>query len=165
MLAPLRTLSTRALPRAMASRVAVARAVVQVRKYGVPATPAGFSGLQSVPGAVENVGTPVQPKPYTEGGKLWPSADEAIKDLKSGSLILSAGFGLCGTAETIITALHNRPDIKDLTVVSNNAGNVGAGGLCECFSCWSSGRRTPISHVLSWFSVATVHHDAIKIKN
>jgi 3-oxoacid CoA-transferase len=113
-------------------RVAAARAHAQVRYYNpIPAVPAGFSGLDSVPGAVENVGTPVAVKPYTEGGKLWPSADEAIKDLKPGSLVLSAGFGLCGTAETIITAIHDRPDIDNLTVVSNNAGNMGAGGLCE----------------------------------
>jgi hypothetical protein len=30
--------------------------------------------------------------------KLFKSADEAVADLKSGSTILSAGFGVCGTA-------------------------------------------------------------------
>jgi 3-oxoacid CoA-transferase len=30
---------------------------------------------------------------------------------------------LCGTAETIITALHKRTDLKDMTGVSNNAGD------------------------------------------
>lgn len=30
--------------------------------------------------------------------KVFKDADEAVKDLKSGSLVLSAGFGLCGTA-------------------------------------------------------------------
>lgn len=30
--------------------------------------------------------------------KLFKDADEAVADLKSGSTILSAGFGLCGTA-------------------------------------------------------------------
>lgn len=29
---------------------------------------------------------------------MFKTADEAVKDLKSGSTILSAGFGLCGTA-------------------------------------------------------------------
>ncbi|KAM0751468.1 succinyl-CoA:3-ketoacid-coenzyme A transferase-like protein [Meredithblackwellia eburnea MCA 4105] len=61
--------------------------------------------------------------------KVWSSADEAVKDIKSGSMILSAGFGLCGTAETIITAIANRPELKNLTAVSNNAGNSGDGGL------------------------------------
>ena len=37
------------------------------------------------------------------------------------------GFGLCGTAETIITALHARSDLRDLTGVSNNAGDGIAG--------------------------------------
>lgn len=30
--------------------------------------------------------------------KLYKNADEAVKDIQSGSTILSAGFGLCGTA-------------------------------------------------------------------
>lgn len=30
--------------------------------------------------------------------KVFQDADEAVADLKSGSTILSAGFGLCGTA-------------------------------------------------------------------
>jgi 3-oxoacid CoA-transferase len=29
---------------------------------------------------------------------LFRDADAAVKDLKSGAVILSAGFGLCGTA-------------------------------------------------------------------
>lgn len=32
--------------------------------------------------------------------KLWDSADHAVADVKSGSTILSAGFGLCGVAGT-----------------------------------------------------------------
>ncbi|WWD19720.1 hypothetical protein CI109_104184 [Kwoniella shandongensis] len=60
--------------------------------------------------------------------KVWPDAHSAIKDIKSGDVILSAGFGLCGTAETIIHAIKNS-DLKDLTVVSNNAGNAGTFGL------------------------------------
>lgn len=144
----LRTLSTRALPRASAMRVVAARAHAhaQVRYYNpIPAVPAGFSDLKSVPGKVENVGEPVEPKSYKDGGKLWPSADEAIKDLKSGSLVLSAGFGLCGTAETLIHAIYDRPDIKDLTVVSNNAGNMGAGGLCEFCRGLSLGHERGLS--------------------
>lgn len=30
--------------------------------------------------------------------KLFKDADEAVADLKSGSVILSSGFGLCGVA-------------------------------------------------------------------
>ncbi|KAK5465289.1 hypothetical protein LTS15_001852 [Exophiala xenobiotica] len=63
--------------------------------------------------------------------KLFKDADEAVADLKSGSTIFSAGFGLCGTAETIIAAIHRRgvDSLNNLTAVSNNAGAAGAGGL------------------------------------
>jgi 3-oxoacid CoA-transferase len=83
--------------------------------------------LDSVPGPAENIGTPAVD---TSKGKVWASADEAISDIKSGSLVLSAGFGLCGTAETIIEAIARNPEIKDLTGMSNNAGD-GVYGLGE----------------------------------
>lgn len=43
-------------------------------------------------------------------------------------MILSGGFGLCGTPDTLIQALAKRKDVKNLTGVSNNAG-VGDKGL------------------------------------
>ena len=63
--------------------------------------------------------------------KLFDSADEAVKDVQSGSTILSAGFGLCGVAETLIQALQKRgtESLHSLTAVSNNAGIEGVGGL------------------------------------
>ncbi|KAL3490904.1 hypothetical protein BJX62DRAFT_131649 [Aspergillus germanicus] len=63
--------------------------------------------------------------------KLFKNADEAVADLKSGSTILSSGFGLCGVADTLISAIGRRgPDsIHSLTAVSNNAGAPGKGGL------------------------------------
>lgn len=36
------------------------------------------------------------------GSKVFKSADEAIADIKDGSVVLSAGFGLCGVAGTLI---------------------------------------------------------------
>lgn len=39
-----------------------------------------------------------------------------------------AGFGLCGTPDTLIQAIARRSEVKDLTCVSNNAG-VGKSGL------------------------------------
>ncbi|TDL24740.1 3-oxoacid CoA-transferase [Rickenella mellea] len=60
--------------------------------------------------------------------KVWSSADEAVKDIKSGSIILSGGFGLCGTPDTLIQALSRRKEVTNLTAVSNNAG-VGERGL------------------------------------
>lgn len=63
--------------------------------------------------------------------KVYSSADEAITDIKSGSTLLSSGFGLCGVAETLIEALVKRGkgSINSLTAVSNNAGIEGKGGL------------------------------------
>ncbi|EFP76190.1 hypothetical protein PGT21_006462 [Puccinia graminis f. sp. tritici] len=66
-----------------------------------------------------------QPKP--SNGKLFRSADEAIVDIKSNSLIASSGFGLCGAPDTLIQAVARRPEIKNLTVISNNAGVDKAG--------------------------------------
>ncbi|KAF8250320.1 3-oxoacid CoA-transferase [Wilcoxina mikolae CBS 423.85] len=63
-----------------------------------------------------------------EINKVLPSAAEAIKDMKSGSTLLSGGFGLCGVPDTLINELEKNTHIKDLTCVSNNAG-VDGGGL------------------------------------
>jgi len=60
------------------------------------------------------------------GSKVYGSADEAIADIKDGDVILSAGFGLSGVAETLIQAIH-RKGTKNLTAVSNNAGADGRG--------------------------------------
>ncbi|KAL7942927.1 hypothetical protein V8C42DRAFT_142542 [Trichoderma barbatum] len=70
--------------------------------------------------------TQIRPK-----SKLFESADAAVADVKSGSTILSSGFGLCGIAETLIQALHRRgrESLHSLTAVSNNAGLEGRGGL------------------------------------
>ena len=59
--------------------------------------------------------------------KLCDSASEAIKDMKGSSTLLVGGFGFSGVPNTLIDAVRDRPDITDLTVVSNNAGMPGAG--------------------------------------
>ena len=63
--------------------------------------------------------------------KEVPGAKEAIKGIKSGSSILIGGFGVCGVAENLIDALVNKPDVKDLTVISLTAGqeDFGVGRL------------------------------------
>ncbi|KZT68165.1 3-oxoacid CoA-transferase [Daedalea quercina L-15889] len=71
--------------------------------------------------------TVVQDAPIPKKTKVWSSADEAIKDVKSGDTILCGGFGLCGIPETLIEALSRRTDVKDLVAVSNNAGNKNLG--------------------------------------
>ncbi|KIL86615.1 hypothetical protein FAVG1_09870 [Fusarium avenaceum] len=63
--------------------------------------------------------------------KLFKDADAAVADIKSGSTLLSSGFGLCGVADTLIGALNRRgrDSLNSLTAVSNNAGVEGKGGL------------------------------------
>merc|ERR1712227_346521 len=60
------------------------------------------------------------------------SADEAVANIDTGSKLLVGGFGLCGIPENLISALL-KTNVKDLTVVSNNAGvdNFGLGLLLK----------------------------------
>jgi 3-oxoacid CoA-transferase subunit A len=53
--------------------------------------------------------------------KRVPSADAAIEKLTDGCTILMGGFGLCGIPENLIAAVR-RKGVKNLTIVSNNAG-------------------------------------------
>ncbi|KOS38399.1 hypothetical protein ACN38_g10779 [Penicillium nordicum] len=71
------------------------------------------------------------PKIERGGSKVFKDADAAVADIKSGSTILSSGFGLCGVAETLINAMRRRgvDKLHSLTAVSNNAGSAGKGGL------------------------------------
>jgi len=54
--------------------------------------------------------------------KRVAGADAAIGGIKDGATILLGGFGLCGIPENLIAALV-RKGVKDLTLVSNNAGS------------------------------------------
>ena len=58
--------------------------------------------------------------------KIISSSDEAVKDIKDGSVIMSGGFGLCGNAENLIAAIH-RKGVKNLTLISNNCGTTELG--------------------------------------
>jgi 3-oxoacid CoA-transferase A subunit len=53
--------------------------------------------------------------------KVVASAEEAVKDIDDGSMLVVGGFGLCGIPENLIAALMKR-GVKNLTCVSNNAG-------------------------------------------
>src|SRR4249920_1175566 len=53
--------------------------------------------------------------------KVVTNADEAIKDINDGAVIMLGGFGLCGIPENCITALVKK-GAKELTCISNNAG-------------------------------------------
>jgi len=64
--------------------------------------------------------------------KVVANADEAIRDIQDGARIMVGGFGLCGIPENLIKALA-RKGVKNLTVISNNAGvdDFGLGVLLQ----------------------------------
>ena len=54
--------------------------------------------------------------------KVYPDAAAALDGLLfDGMTIMSGGFGLCGIPENLILSLRDS-GVKDLTVISNNAG-------------------------------------------
>ncbi|MBU1383281.1 MAG: CoA transferase subunit A [Alphaproteobacteria bacterium] len=59
--------------------------------------------------------------------KIFPDAKSALEGLTfDGMTVMSGGFGLCGIPEHLIAALRDS-GVKDLTVISNNAGVDGFG--------------------------------------
>jgi 3-oxoacid CoA-transferase subunit A len=58
--------------------------------------------------------------------KVVKNADEAIRDMQDGAVIMSGGFGLCGNPENLIAAIH-RKGVKNLTIISNNCGTTDKG--------------------------------------
>ena len=65
--------------------------------------------------------------------KIFPSAAKALEGIvKDGQLMAVGGFGLCGIPEALIDAL-SATGVKNLTVISNNAGvdGFGLGKLLE----------------------------------
>ncbi|HUM97392.1 MAG TPA: CoA transferase subunit A [Chitinophagaceae bacterium] len=53
--------------------------------------------------------------------KVVINADEAVRDIADGSIIMIGGFGLCGIPENCIAALVKKV-VKNITCISNNAG-------------------------------------------
>jgi 3-oxoacid CoA-transferase subunit A len=65
--------------------------------------------------------------------KIYPNARAALDGVvRSGQLLAVGGFGLCGIPEALIDALRDS-GVRDLTVISNNAGvdGFGLGKLLE----------------------------------
>lgn len=59
--------------------------------------------------------------------KIFPDGRSALADIvKDGIILMSGGFGLCGIPQVLIEAIRDL-GVKDLTVISNNAGVDGAG--------------------------------------
>jgi len=63
----------------------------------------------------------------TSISKVYPDAESALRGIvRDGMTLCCGGFGLCGVPEKLIGALHDS-GVRNLTVVSNNAGTDGAG--------------------------------------
>lgn len=60
------------------------------------------------------------------GNKIVGSIAEALEPLRDGMTIMCGGFGLSGNPEALIKGVVDR-GVKDLTLISNNAGNLGKG--------------------------------------
>jgi 3-oxoacid CoA-transferase subunit A len=58
--------------------------------------------------------------------KVVPSVADALARLEDGMTIMVGGFGLSGNPEALIKGVVER-GVKNLTLVSNNAGNLGKG--------------------------------------
>src|SRR5215467_8400373 len=58
--------------------------------------------------------------------KVVSNADEAVRDVFDGAVVMVGGFGLCGIPENLIRALV-RKGVKNLTTISNNVGVDGFG--------------------------------------
>jgi 3-oxoacid CoA-transferase subunit A len=58
--------------------------------------------------------------------KLRASCEAAVADVRDGARIMVGGFGLCGNPEGLIAAILDH-GARDLTIISNNAGNLGKG--------------------------------------
>ena len=59
--------------------------------------------------------------------KVYKNPEEALSGLLfDGMTIMSGGFGVCGLPENLILALKDSK-VKNLTVISNNAGTEGHG--------------------------------------
>lgn len=65
--------------------------------------------------------------------KVYPNATAALDGLlKDGMTLMSGGFGLCGIPSELISAVADS-GVKDLTIISNNAGidSIGLGILLD----------------------------------
>ncbi len=105
-------------------------------------TPSSFSYCSCEKGLVSplwgfNVGEVQLPILFQEPcqimSKVYSDASSALAGLlQDGMTIMSGGFGLCGIPETLIGAIRDS-GVKNLTVISNNAGvdGIGLGILLE----------------------------------
>jgi len=61
----------------------------------------------------------------TKARRVTP--EEAVGSIKTGDVVMVGGFGLVGAPLTLIDALVEASDARELTIVSNNVGEPGRG--------------------------------------
>lgn len=61
-------------------------------------------------------------KKAIKGFSKVKTVEQALSKIKPGMSIMSGGFGLCGIPNTLITKLSEKPEINNLTIISNNIG-------------------------------------------
>ena len=98
--------------------------------------------------------------PERSTSKLWETADKAVADIQSGSTILSAGFGLCGTPGL----LPQLPNIRALIGYRNlnwRSSQTGCGKPQQLNrsvkQCWSIWRWWAIAARILWAARQSYH--------
>jgi len=86
--------SLNSLPRTLCTRPATSRWKAQFK----PRLAVRYFQLATEQQERQEDNTPLTPTVSRGASKLFKDVDAAVADLKSGSTILSSGFGLCGTA-------------------------------------------------------------------
>lgn len=77
--------------------------------------------------SAQNQATPASAvTPGKHLNKVVKSVDDALRDVSDGATIMVGGFGLCGNAEALIAGIADKK-VRGLTLISNNAGNLGKG--------------------------------------
>lgn len=66
------------------------------------------------------------PPPGRHRDKVVSTVAEALAPLFDGARVMVGGFGLCGNPEALIAGVVER-GVRDLHLISNNAGNLGKG--------------------------------------
>lgn len=87
--------------------------------------------------------------------KVCPDTGAALSDLFDGARIMVGGFGLCGNAEALIAGVLDTGK-TGLTIISNNAGNLGKGlatwlraGIVDTVICTYIGNNEDLHRLMA----------------
>lgn len=92
--------------------------------------------------------------------KVFDSISESLAGIGDGARIMVGGFGLCGNAEALIAGVLDA-GIRDVTIISNNSGNLGKGlatwlraGIVSKVICTYIGNNEDMHRLMADGSVA-----------